>query len=65
MWSDIVLSQAHLFTNGCLVGQKLVAKPDQMIKRRGKLGLIKVGTDFAGAKAWIQEKMAVNTEVRH
>ena len=41
-----------------------MAKPDQMIKRRGKLGLIKVGTDFAGAKAWIQEKMAANTEVR-
>jgi ATP citrate (pro-S)-lyase len=37
--------------------QKLVVKPDQLIKRRGKLGLIKVGTDAAGAKAWIDERM--------
>ncbi|XP_037075234.1 LOW QUALITY PROTEIN: ATP-citrate synthase-like [Pollicipes pollicipes] len=46
-----------------LATEKLVAKPDQMIKRRGKLGLIKVGTDFAGAKAWIQEKAAADTQI--
>jgi len=41
--------------------QKLVAKPDQLIKRRGKLGLVKVNVDFEGAKQWIDERM--NTEV--
>jgi len=43
--------------------QKLVAKPDQLIKRRGKLGLIKVNTDFAGAKAWILERLNKDTQV--
>ncbi|UXI21134.1 ovochymase-2 [Sarcoptes scabiei] len=33
--------------------EKLVIKPDQLIKRRGKLGLIKVGTDFDGVKEFI------------
>lgn len=33
--------------------EKLVIKPDQLIKRRGKLGLIKVGTDFNGVKEFI------------
>ncbi|XP_063600025.1 ATP-citrate synthase-like [Penaeus indicus] len=40
-----------------LSAEKLVVKPDQLIKRRGKLGLIKVGTDLAGAKAWVGERM--------
>ena len=30
-------------------------KPDQLIKRRGKLGLIQVDTDFSGARTWIEE----------
>lgn len=34
-----------------------MAKPDQLIKRRGKLGLINVNTDFAGAKQWISQRM--------
>lgn len=37
--------------------QLLVAKPDQLIKRRGKLGLVKVKLDFDAAKAWIHEHM--------
>jgi len=41
----------------CLLQQKLIVKPDQLIKRRGKLGLIKVGTDFSGVKQWLSEHM--------
>eukprot|EP01129_Flabellula_baltica_P013194 TRINITY_DN6082_c0_g2_i1.p1 TRINITY_DN6082_c0_g2~~TRINITY_DN6082_c0_g2_i1.p1 ORF type:complete len:1067 (+),score=291.99 TRINITY_DN6082_c0_g2_i1:60-3260(+) len=33
---------------------KLVAKPDQLIKRRGKLGLIKINVDFDDAVEWIE-----------
>lgn len=36
---------------------KLVAKPDQLIKRRGKLGLLAVNVDYEGAQTWIQEHM--------
>ena len=43
--------------------QKLVVKPDQLIKRRGKLGLIKVNVDLQQAKEWISEKMGKNVQV--
>ena len=33
-------------------------KPDQLIKRRGKLGLIKLNTDLNGVKEWISGKMS-------
>ena len=36
----------------------MIAKPDQLIKRRGKLGLIKIKTDLENARDWIREKMA-------
>lgn len=35
---------------------KLVAKPDQLIKRRGKAGLLKLNSDWSDAKQWIQER---------
>ena len=40
-----------------------MVKPDQLIKRRGKLGLIKVNTDLAGVKAWVTERMNQETQV--
>lgn len=39
-------------------------KPDQLIKRRGKLGLIKVNTDFKGAQEWITERMNKDQQVQ-
>ena len=36
--------------------EKLVVKPDQLIKRRGKNKLILVGANFDQAKEWIKEK---------
>jgi ATP citrate (pro-S)-lyase len=41
-----------------------VAKPDQLIKRRGKLGLVKVNVDFDQAKAWITERAGKDISVR-
>ncbi|CAO1627408.1 unnamed protein product [Parajaminaea phylloscopi] len=35
---------------------KLVAKPDQLIKRRGKAGLLKLNADWADARQWIQDR---------
>ena len=37
--------------------QELVAKPDQLIKRRGKLGLVKVKASLEEANDWVQERM--------
>eukprot|EP01059_Diplonema_ambulator_P033397 TRINITY_DN695_c0_g1_i2.p1 TRINITY_DN695_c0_g1~~TRINITY_DN695_c0_g1_i2.p1 ORF type:complete len:1061 (+),score=509.48 TRINITY_DN695_c0_g1_i2:60-3242(+) len=41
---------------------KLVAKPDQLIKRRGKGGLITLNCDWDAAKAWIKERMEKEVE---
>ena len=46
-----------------LTTQKLVAKPDQLIKRRGKLGLIAVNKDFNDAKNWILERLGKEVQV--
>lgn len=35
---------------------KLVAKPDQLIKRRGKAGLLKLNCEWPEAKQWIVER---------
>ncbi|KAG8931643.1 citrate synthase [Tulasnella sp. 418] len=35
---------------------KLVAKPDQLIKRRGKAGLLALNKDWPDARAWIAER---------
>jgi ATP citrate (pro-S)-lyase len=39
-----------------LTTEKLVVKPDQLIKRRGKNNLVLVGASYDQAKAWIAEK---------
>ncbi|MCW4010845.1 MAG: ATPase [Candidatus Bathyarchaeota archaeon] len=39
-----------------LTTEKLVVKPDQLIKRRGKNNLILVGANYDQAKKWIEEK---------
>ncbi len=39
-----------------LTTEKLVVKPDQLIKRRGKNKLVLVGANYDQAKAWIEEK---------
>jgi ATP citrate (pro-S)-lyase len=35
---------------------QLVCKPDQLIKRRGKNGLLGINLDWAGVKKWIAER---------
>jgi hypothetical protein len=37
-------------------GAKFVAKPDQLIKRRGKSGLLALNKSWADARAWIEER---------
>jgi len=57
-WDQLVKENPWLLT------QKLVVKPDQLIKRRGKLGLIKVNVDLNEVKKWVAEKMDKETQVK-
>ncbi|XP_012944404.1 ATP-citrate synthase isoform X2 [Aplysia californica] len=49
--------------NTWLSNEKLVVKPDQLIKRRGKLGLIKAGADFQGVQEWLKTKLGKDFEI--
>jgi succinyl-CoA synthetase beta subunit len=68
-WSYIVHTSfvcVNLFKSShlvCFYVQKLVVKPDQLIKRRGKLGLIKVNADFPEVKSWVEERMGKDQQV--
>ena len=42
---------------------RFVCKPDQLIKRRGKLGLVGIDLDLDGALAWINERMGNSVRV--
>ncbi|KAL7750271.1 ATP citrate lyase subunit 1 [Sorochytrium milnesiophthora] len=44
---------------------KLVVKVDMLVKRRGKLGLIGVNVDWAGARRWIEEHAGKACKVEH
>ncbi len=44
--------------------QRLVVKPDQLIKRRGKLGLVGVNLDLEGVKEWLKTHLMKETMVR-
>ncbi|XP_076240765.1 ATP-citrate synthase [Calliopsis andreniformis] len=56
-WADVVIENPWLQT------EKLVVKPDQLIKRRGKLGLIKVNANLATVKQWIAERMNKDQQI--
>lgn len=43
--------------------QPLVVKPDQLIKRRGKLGLIGVNKSYDEVKQWIMARMNKDQKV--
>ncbi|MEQ2177511.1 hypothetical protein GOODEAATRI_004300 [Goodea atripinnis] len=48
-----------------LLTERLVVKPDQLIKRRGKLGLVGVNLDLNGVKEWLKPRLMKETMVRH
>merc|ERR1712048_672904 len=43
--------------NPWLLTEKLVAKPDQLVKRRGKHGLVYVNKTYEEVRKWIEERM--------
>jgi ATP citrate (pro-S)-lyase len=58
-WNDIVAN------NPWLIQKKLVVKPDQLIKRRGKLGLVGINLNLDQVKEWISSRMNKNIQVIH
>lgn len=40
-----------------------MVKPDQLIKRRGKLGLIKVNADLVQVQEWVNERIDKDIKV--
>uniref|UniRef100_A0A8D0CYL8 ATP-citrate synthase n=1 Tax=Sander lucioperca TaxID=283035 RepID=A0A8D0CYL8_SANLU len=46
-----------------LLTQRLVVKPDQLIKRRGKLGLVGVNLDLNGVREWLKSRFMKETTV--
>jgi len=61
-----VLNQAEVTYPWLLQsGAKLVAKPDQLIKRRGKSGLLALNKSWPEARAWIAERAGKVQKVEH
>lgn len=61
-----VLTQAEVTYPWLLQsGAKFVAKPDQLIKRRGKSGLLALNKTWPEAKAWIAERAGKAQKVEH
>ena len=48
-----------------LTSTELVVKPDQLIKRRGKAGLVGIKLDWNGVQQWIAERMQQEIQVEH
>lgn len=46
-------------------GAKFVAKPDQLIKRRGKSGLLCLNKPWAEARQWVEERAGKPQKVEH
>jgi len=46
-----------------LLEAKLVVKPDQLIKRRGKAGLLAINKTWSEVKDWIKERMSKECKV--
>ncbi|KAJ6129187.1 ATP-grasp fold succinyl-CoA synthetase-type [Penicillium capsulatum] len=59
-----VLDQAEVTYPWLLTpGAKFVAKPDQLIKRRGKSGLLALNKTWAEAREWIEARAAKDVQV--
>ncbi|EAQ84021.1 hypothetical protein CHGG_10425 [Chaetomium globosum CBS 148.51] len=63
---NAVLDQAEITYPWLLhQGAKFVAKPDQLIKRRGKSGLLALNKTWPEAKAWVAERAGKVQKVEH
>lgn len=67
--STIVIPHYHTKKNPtcvlflCSSQKRLVVKPDQLIKRRGKLGLVGINKDLQGVREWLKDHLMKETTV--
>ncbi|KAJ7213209.1 ATP citrate lyase [Mycena haematopus] len=68
-WSEDDANDKYLVAPGWIsASTKLVAKPDMLIKRRGKAGLLALNKTWDGAdgaKSWIKERAGKPVKVEH
>lgn len=53
--------QCNIFVDHFM--QRLVVKPDQLIKRRGKLGLVAVDLNLEGVQEWLKSNLMTEITV--
>ncbi len=46
-----------------LLSERLVVKPDQLIKRRGKLGLVGINLTLDQVKVWLKQRLGQETTI--
>ncbi|XP_062840018.1 ATP-citrate synthase isoform X4 [Anolis carolinensis] len=56
-WDRLIQDHPWLLT------ERLVVKPDQLIKRRGKLGLVGVNLDLDQVKTWLKPRLGLETTI--
>lgn len=56
-WAELVEKNPWLETS------KLVVKPDQLIKRRGKYGLIAINKNLAEVRQWVEERQGQDIKI--
>ncbi|XP_077595253.1 ATP-citrate synthase-like isoform X1 [Stigmatopora nigra] len=56
-WTSLTKEHPWLLT------ERLVVKPDQLIKRRGQLGLVGINLDLAGVQDWLKSRLMRETTV--
>ena len=61
--SDRLSDDFVLLLNQRVFFQQLVAKPDQLIKRRGKLGLLETNVNLDGIRDWLSKTMGKQVKV--
>lgn len=54
-----------LIKESWLLNEKLVVKPDQLIKRRGKAGLVGINLNWNDVVLWIQQRMNTEIQIEH
>ena len=59
-----ILDRAEIINPWVKDGRKLVAKPDMLIKRRGKSGLLCLNKGWEESRKWIEERAGKLQQVR-
>lgn len=65
VWDESSSSVSANLPNWVRTNPSFVAKPDQLIKRRGKAGLLSLNKDLAASLDWIKQRAGKDVQVEH